>query len=119
MIRAPLDLDDPQHPYRQVAARLRVAIETGALPVGERLKSVRELAQEHGVSPGTVQQALRLLRDEGLITTWQGRGTFVRSQSGDTVDDPATPTADERVDEILDRLERLEGEVAELKRNRS
>lgn len=112
-------MDDPQHPYRQVAARLRTAIETGALPVGERLKSVRELAGEHGVSPGTVQQALRLLRDEGLITTWQGRGTFVRSRPDGADDDPATLTVEERVDEILGRLERLEGEVAELKRDRS
>jgi DNA-binding GntR family transcriptional regulator len=110
-----LDLDDPQPPYQQVAAKIRAAIASDELPVGEQLKSVRELAQEHGVSTGTVQQALRVLRAEGVITSWQGRGTFVRKQPGETepetIDGPAIMA---HLDAILDRIQRLEAQVAAL-----
>jgi DNA-binding GntR family transcriptional regulator len=119
---ASLDLNDPQQPSQQVAASLRTAIASGALPVGERLRSVRELAQQYGVSTGTVQQALRVLRTEGLVTTWQGRGTFVRAQKEGPLADSSDPDAAgeiiQRLDEFADRLERLERQVADLETER-
>lgn len=109
-----LDLNDPQQPYQQVAAKLRAAIISGELAIGEQLKSVRELAHEYGVSNGTVQQALRLLRDAGLITTWQGRGSYVR-HAEDTPDSDADATKiAEQLNVILDRLEHLEQQVKAL-----
>jgi DNA-binding GntR family transcriptional regulator len=44
---------------------------------GRILPSVRSLMQTYEVSDGTVKHALRQLRDEGLIITYQGRGSFV------------------------------------------
>ena len=46
------------------------------MEVGAMLPSVRTLMQTYGVSDGTVKRALRELRDEGLITTYQGRGSY-------------------------------------------
>lgn len=102
---------------------MRAAIKSGELAAGEQLKSVRELAHEYEVSPGTVQQAFRLLREEGLVTSWQGRGTFVRPRppSAD-VEESADldPVAVMRtLDQILDRVEHLEGQVAALEAERS
>jgi DNA-binding GntR family transcriptional regulator len=39
-----------------------------------------DLAEQMGVAPNTVQRALRVLRDEGLIYSVAGRGTFVSQQ---------------------------------------
>ncbi|GAA2760000.1 GntR family transcriptional regulator [Actinopolymorpha rutila] len=110
----PLDYSDPQQPYQQVAASLRAAITSGDIAVGDQLLSVRELAKEYGVSGGTIQQALRVLREEGLIVTWQGRGTFVRRRGNDKAGgtDADIPTIMRRLDEILDRIEHLEDQVA-------
>jgi GntR family transcriptional regulator len=54
-------------------------IESGAPPVGERLPSERELAEDFGVSRMTVRQALGALEARGLIERGVGRGTFVRA----------------------------------------
>lgn len=49
-------------------------------PAGSRLPSSRSLVAEHGVSPVTVQRALRALALEGLVESRPGVGTFVRQQ---------------------------------------
>jgi DNA-binding transcriptional regulator YhcF (GntR family) len=76
-----LDPDDSRPPYVQVASQLRAAILTGKYPPGSRLPSGNELAETYGVARQTVQQALRPLREEGLIVGRQGSGTFVRSRT--------------------------------------
>jgi DNA-binding transcriptional regulator YhcF (GntR family) len=76
-----LDPDDPRPPYQQVANALRAAILTRKLAPGEKLPSGSELAQRYGVARMTIQQAIRLLRDEGLIVSRQGSGVFVRERT--------------------------------------
>ena len=75
----PLDPDDPRPPYQQVAADLRRAILTRRYVAGDRLPSGPELASRYGVARMTIQQALRVLREERLIVSRQGSGVFVRS----------------------------------------
>jgi GntR family transcriptional regulator len=65
----------PDWPYQQVAATLRERIRAGEL--GPRLPSYMNLAHELEVSPMTVQRAIRVLRDEGLVVAYPGRGVFV------------------------------------------
>jgi len=76
-----LDPDDPRPPYIQVAHALRAAILTRRFAPGEKLPSGAELAKHYGVARMTVQQAMRLLRDEGLIFSRQGSGVFVRGRT--------------------------------------
>lgn len=76
-----LDPDDPRPPYMQIANALRAAILTKQLAPGDQLPSGNELAKRYSVARMTVQQALRVLRDEGLIVTRQGSGVFVRGRS--------------------------------------
>jgi DNA-binding transcriptional regulator YhcF (GntR family) len=76
-----LDPDDPRPPYQQVANALRAAILTRKLAPGEKLPSGNELAQRYGVARMTIQQAIRLLRDEGLVVSRQGSGVFVRERT--------------------------------------
>ncbi|MET7489366.1 winged helix-turn-helix domain-containing protein [Streptomyces sp. NPDC005538] len=63
--------------YRRIAAGLRDQIQSGALPQGSRLPSVRDLMAAHGVAMATVRHALQVLTDEQLIHAVQGVGTFV------------------------------------------
>jgi len=76
-----LDPDDPRPPYVQVANALRDSISSGTLHPGEKLPSGSELADRYGVARMTIQNALRVLRDEGLVVSRQGSGTFVRSRA--------------------------------------
>jgi GntR family transcriptional regulator len=71
-----IDNDSPEHPYVQLAGLLRARIKAGR--IGPRVPSIMELAEETGLSAATVKRALGLLRDEGLIYSVPGRGTFVR-----------------------------------------
>jgi DNA-binding GntR family transcriptional regulator len=70
-----IDEDSPDWPYQQVAAKIRERIRAGE--IGPRLPSYMTLAHELEVSPMTVQRAIGVLRDEGLVVTRPGRGTFV------------------------------------------
>ena len=76
-----LDPDDPRPPYQQVANSLRAAILTKTLKPGDKLASQGELARRYEVARATVQQALRILRDEGLVVSRQGSGVFVRERT--------------------------------------
>lgn len=76
-----LDPDDPRPPYQQVAAALRAAILTRKIAPGEKLPTQAELATTYGVARMTVQQALRLLKDEGLTVSRQGSGVFARART--------------------------------------
>ena len=61
----------------RIANRIVSNIERGALREGDRLPSEEKLAEQHGVSVGTVQKALARLAQSGIISRQHGRGTFV------------------------------------------
>lgn len=61
----------------QLANVLHSMIESGELAKGEAIPSESRLQQEHGVSRGTVREAVKILQDEGLVVTIQGRATYV------------------------------------------
>ena len=64
-------------PYRQLAAILKAAIESGELAPRSALPSISRLQQEHGLAKGTVRKAIQLLVDEGYVRIEPGWGTFV------------------------------------------
>jgi DNA-binding GntR family transcriptional regulator len=63
--------------YIQVANELRQQIQKGKLPPGRRVPSESDLEQLYGVARGTARKAIAVLRDEGLIETVRGKGSFV------------------------------------------
>lgn len=63
--------------YRKVVQALRGEIAAGRLAIGARLPSEEELCRRFGVSRHTVREALRRLREEGLVSSRQGAGTTV------------------------------------------
>jgi DNA-binding GntR family transcriptional regulator len=65
-------------PSRQIADVLRGRIGSGEYGPGSALPSILALAQEFRVTTNTVRKALRILKDEGLVESVPGYGTFVR-----------------------------------------
>ena len=63
--------------YLQIAEIIKLRILRGEYPPGTRLPSVRELAQEAAVNPNTMQRALELLKEEGLLVTRRTTGRTV------------------------------------------
>jgi DNA-binding GntR family transcriptional regulator len=118
-----LDMDDRRAPYLQVSEALRAAIHNGDFAPGDRLPTVTELAEQYGVAKMTVQRAISELRDAGLVTSWQGRGTFVREQT-DSPKSQATEAATydaiiRRLDGIADDVQQLADRVAQLETQRT
>lgn len=63
--------------YLQVANSLREEIVSGAYPVGSLLPTEDRLCDRFAVSRYTVREALRLLREDGLVSSRRGAGTVV------------------------------------------
>lgn len=63
--------------YEQLAAILRKKIDDGEWAPGTRIPSETALVQTYDVARNTVRRALALLREEGKIVTFDGRGSFV------------------------------------------
>ncbi|WP_017598588.1 GntR family transcriptional regulator [Nocardiopsis lucentensis] len=73
-------MDEGRPRYLRIAEDLRHQILEGTLPPGERVPSESELIHRYGVAQGTVRKAMTELRTRGLVETFHGRGTFVRSR---------------------------------------
>ena len=63
--------------YEQIAHQIMSLINEGELQPGAQLPTIRSLAVELGVNFNTVARAYRILDREAVISTQQGRGTFI------------------------------------------
>ncbi|MDH6586246.1 GntR family transcriptional regulator [Streptomyces sp. SAI-133] len=109
MMSAEISKDDPRPESEQAADILRQEILRGDIKPGAHVGSVRDLATRFKISGMTVQRALTILREDGLILT-TSRGSYAR--------DPQQATeADAGVDlpEVLRQLEHLTSQVSELR----
>ena len=68
----------------QIHDQIHGLITTGLLPADQRLPSVRQLAGDLGVAPGTVAKAYKSLENEGLLVTRIGSGTRVSASASTT-----------------------------------
>lgn len=84
-------------PTDQIHDQIHGLVATGQLAAGERLPSVRQLAKDLGVAPGTVAKAYRALEAEGFLVTRTGSGTRV------------SPTAATTTRPVLEAARRLAG----------
>lgn len=72
-----LEVIEPRRLYRQVADQLRSYLDSGALQVGERMPTERDLAERLGVSRPTIREALIALEVEGRVRIRVGSGIYV------------------------------------------
>ena len=63
--------------YIQVVERIKERLAAGKLKPGDQLPTVRSLAQELRVNFNTIARAYRIMDEAGIISTQQGRGTYI------------------------------------------
>jgi len=71
--------------YEQIVQQIQDSIEKGALKPGDQLPAERELALQFGVSRTAVREAVKTLREKGLVEAYPGRGTFITSGSSNSI----------------------------------
>ena len=72
-----VDANDSVAPYEQIRVQIADQVRTRQLASGTRLPTVRRLAENLHVAPGTVARAYRTLEEDGVIETRGRHGTFV------------------------------------------
>jgi GntR family transcriptional regulator len=77
VMKIELDFRSPISLTEQIVEQIRHQIASGVLNPGEQLPTVRSLATELRINFNTVARAYRILDEMGLISTQQGRGTYV------------------------------------------
>ena len=78
---------DPQSavpPFEQLRVQLLSQVQSGELPPGARLPTVRRLADDLGIAPNTVARTYRELEASGIIETRGRNGSFVAPQGDAT-----------------------------------
>lgn len=76
-----IDLADPTPPYEQIRRAILEQLALGALLPGDRLPTIRALARDLGIAPGTVGRAYKELEEAGVLLTRRGAGTQVAELS--------------------------------------
>ena len=92
--------------YSQLVDKIKLAIVSGALPPGERLASVRDLATEAGVNPNTMQRALQELEREGLVFSQRTAGRFV-TEDITVIDEIKKALAKGQIESFLKAMQEL------------
>lgn len=93
--------------YRQIVEQVKYKVASGELTPGQRLTSIRELANQLNINPRTVVKAYEELRAAGLAIMRQGQGVFITSNQ-------ATLPNKVRKQKIEDLAKRLFAEAARL-----
>lgn len=88
-----LDAASPIPPFEQIRSQIADQIRTGHLADGQRLPTVRQLAADLRVAPGTVARAYTTLEQQGLIRTRRSRGTTVIAPASAPPPDARTAAA--------------------------
>ena len=73
----PWNLDSSRPIYLQIIERVQMDIITGRYQPGDKLPSVRDLAQEAAANPNKMQKALSELERSGLIYSQRTSGRFI------------------------------------------
>lgn len=103
-MRFNLDRSLPVPVGAQLRGQIEYSVAVGDLKPGQRLPTVRELADSLGVSPVTVSNVYRCLQAKGIVTSTVGRGTFVNAITGL---EPGRGGAQAEVQRAIDQLIRV------------
>ena len=104
-IQLQLDFRSGSPIYLQIVEQVRRLVISGELQPGDQLPTVRQLAAELRVNFNTVARAYRMLDEARLISTQQGRGTYILDQTVFDLDEKIKQASlDVRLRKVLSSL---------------
>lgn len=92
--------------YAQIMERITMDIISGIYTPGAKLPSVRDLAQEAGVNPNTMQKALSELERTGLLFSQRTSGRFITEDLA-MIEKTKHNLASMQIREFLEKMERI------------
>lgn len=92
--------------YTQIIEQIKLFIASGEYSAGDKLPSVREMAQAAGVNPNTMQRAFAELESEGLVFANRTSGRFI-TEDTDMVQNLQDELATEAVKAFLDSMRKI------------
>ena len=92
--------------YAQLIEQITFAIVSGEYRAGDKLPSVRDLAEEAAVNPNTMQKALSELERDGLVYTQRTAGRFI-TEDTDMIDEKKDQLALEQIKNFLEQMEKI------------
>lgn len=92
--------------YSQLVEQIKIKIISGEWELGGRLSSVRELAEQAGVNPNTMQRALAELERDGLVHSKRTSGRFV-TEDEDMIKGVREAVAAENIAAFMESMKRL------------
>lgn len=101
-----IDPNSTVAPYEQLRSQLAFQVRSGALAVGDRLPTVRQLANDLGIAKNTVVRAFRELEESGLVIGAGRKGTIVLAR-------PEAPT--DRQQLMVEAAQRFHDEISTLR----
>lgn len=87
-VRIAVDLDSSVPAYEQLRTQVVAHVAAGRLRPGDRLPTIRALAADLGLAPGTVARAFRELELAGVVQTRRRTGTVVADSVEAAQDEP-------------------------------
>jgi DNA-binding transcriptional regulator YhcF (GntR family) len=107
------NLDNNTPLYLQIADKIKLGVASGYYAPGSRIDSVRDLAEQTGVNPNTMQRALGKLEDEKLIVTNRTAGKYV-TEDTKMIDKIKYELAKRHIRSFLDNMKETGFSVGEI-----
>lgn len=92
--------------YSQLVELIKIGIASSEWQPGSKLPSVRDLAEEAGVNPNTMQRALSDLERDGLVYSKRTSGRYI-TEDNDMIDSVRKTIAEENINSFLDSMKKL------------
>ncbi len=99
----PWNLTSDRPIYTQIIEQIELKICSGLYPLGSKLPSVRDLAQEASVNPNTMQRALSKLEESGLLYSERTSGRFI-TEDVNLVKQTKRKLVEEQIQDFLKRM---------------
>ena len=109
----PWELKSDRPIYTQLIEHIELTIFSGVYPLGSKLPSLRDMAQEAAVNPNTMQKALVKLEDDGLIITHRTSGRSI-TEDARMVERAKAKLAQTQISEFLDKMKLIGFEQTEI-----
>ncbi len=93
--------------FEQIIVQVKQAWIKGYMKSGDSIPSVRKMAMELGVTPGTVAKAYTELERQGVIETVRGKGTYISDRANAIL-------TEVEIEKIMDKFEDICFELASL-----